>query len=230
MSDTSYADALILFGITGDLARRKLFSALYDLTAAGHLDMPVVGWAFHDGAAGRAGALPDAEPPYATGVAALEDGHVVADVEGRRLNAAQGDVGVGARRPLGHVDDDEEFRRRYGALLISQYSLGVRDDSSVVQLKNAVHLGIGAGLLGAELVTGEGENGEALVLVVFVKRTQTCVLRREASFAGDVDDQADLISIRGEAHVLAGDGLHLEVVQVGHGRHRSGGRFALGNA
>lgn len=39
----NYADALILFGITGDLARRKLFSALYDLTAAGKLDMPVIG-------------------------------------------------------------------------------------------------------------------------------------------------------------------------------------------
>jgi len=37
------ADALILFGITGDLARRKLFSALYELTAAGRLDMPVIG-------------------------------------------------------------------------------------------------------------------------------------------------------------------------------------------
>ncbi|TFH29293.1 MAG: glucose-6-phosphate dehydrogenase (NADP(+)), partial [Myxococcales bacterium] len=37
------ADALVLFGITGDLARRKLFSALYDLTAADRLDMPVIG-------------------------------------------------------------------------------------------------------------------------------------------------------------------------------------------
>jgi glucose-6-phosphate 1-dehydrogenase len=43
MTDRTYADALILFGITGDLARRKLFSALYDLTAAGGLDMPVIG-------------------------------------------------------------------------------------------------------------------------------------------------------------------------------------------
>jgi glucose-6-phosphate 1-dehydrogenase len=43
VTETNYADALILFGITGDLARRKLFSALYDLTAAGHLDMPVIG-------------------------------------------------------------------------------------------------------------------------------------------------------------------------------------------
>jgi len=40
---TDHADALVLFGITGDLARRKLFPALYDLTAAGRLDIPVVG-------------------------------------------------------------------------------------------------------------------------------------------------------------------------------------------
>jgi glucose-6-phosphate 1-dehydrogenase len=43
MKDRDNADALILFGISGDLARKKLFSALYDLTAAGALDTPVVG-------------------------------------------------------------------------------------------------------------------------------------------------------------------------------------------
>jgi glucose-6-phosphate 1-dehydrogenase len=42
------ADALILFGITGDLARRRLFSALYALTAHGGLDVPVVGVASRD--------------------------------------------------------------------------------------------------------------------------------------------------------------------------------------
>jgi glucose-6-phosphate 1-dehydrogenase len=42
------ADAIILFGITGDLARKKLFSALYDLTAAGSFDMPIVGVASRD--------------------------------------------------------------------------------------------------------------------------------------------------------------------------------------
>jgi glucose-6-phosphate 1-dehydrogenase len=46
--DADYADALILFGISGDLARKKLFSALYDLTAAGGLDMPVIGVASSD--------------------------------------------------------------------------------------------------------------------------------------------------------------------------------------
>lgn len=39
---TLQADALILFGISGDLARKKLFSALYDLSAGG-LDVPVIG-------------------------------------------------------------------------------------------------------------------------------------------------------------------------------------------
>ena len=43
MTTARRADALILFGITGDLARKKLFPALYDLTAAGSLDMPVIG-------------------------------------------------------------------------------------------------------------------------------------------------------------------------------------------
>ncbi|MFT7597761.1 MAG: glucose-6-phosphate 1-dehydrogenase [Acidimicrobiales bacterium] len=37
------ADALVLFGITGDLARKKLFVSLYRLEAAGQLGVPVVG-------------------------------------------------------------------------------------------------------------------------------------------------------------------------------------------
>lgn len=43
MTTARQADALILFGITGDLARKKLFAALYDLTEAGRLDIPVIG-------------------------------------------------------------------------------------------------------------------------------------------------------------------------------------------
>lgn len=37
------SDCLVLFGISGDLAHKKLFPALYDLTADNHLDFPVVG-------------------------------------------------------------------------------------------------------------------------------------------------------------------------------------------
>ncbi|HUG00153.1 MAG TPA: glucose-6-phosphate dehydrogenase [Ilumatobacter sp.] len=42
------ADALVLFGATGDLAKRKLFPALYDLEARGHLTVPVIGVARSD--------------------------------------------------------------------------------------------------------------------------------------------------------------------------------------
>ncbi|HWG25995.1 MAG TPA: glucose-6-phosphate dehydrogenase [Actinospica sp.] len=43
------ADALVIFGITGDLARKMTFNALYRLEAAGKLDCPIViGVAFDD--------------------------------------------------------------------------------------------------------------------------------------------------------------------------------------
>ena len=45
MSDSgngSHGDALVLFGATGDLARKKLFPALYQLESRGERDVPVV--------------------------------------------------------------------------------------------------------------------------------------------------------------------------------------------
>ena len=47
---------------------------LYLWLAEGALDMPVVAWAFHDGAAGGGLPIPGEDPPYANGVKALEDG------------------------------------------------------------------------------------------------------------------------------------------------------------
>lgn len=38
------------------------------------LDSGTVGWAFHDGADAAGPAVPDVNPPYANGVAALRDG------------------------------------------------------------------------------------------------------------------------------------------------------------
>jgi glucose-6-phosphate 1-dehydrogenase len=43
MAPAERADALVLFGATGDLARKKLFSAIYHMAGAGILYMPVVG-------------------------------------------------------------------------------------------------------------------------------------------------------------------------------------------
>ncbi|MDQ1359439.1 MAG: glucose-6-phosphate 1-dehydrogenase [Acidimicrobiaceae bacterium] len=42
------ADALVLFGATGDLAKKKLFPALYHLAASGNLEVPVIGVAKSD--------------------------------------------------------------------------------------------------------------------------------------------------------------------------------------
>jgi hypothetical protein len=76
---------------------------------------------------------------------------------------------------------------------------------------------VAAGLLLAELVAGEAQDDEVPISVTLVKGTQTCVLVGESSLAGQVDDQAHLSGIVGEAHGLPGDGFHLEVVEAGHG-------------
>ena len=48
MTTPAPADAFLLFGATGDLARKKLFPALYELTREGRADMPIVGIARSD--------------------------------------------------------------------------------------------------------------------------------------------------------------------------------------
>ncbi len=40
---SSNADALVLFGITGDLAFKKIFPSLYEMEKGGRLDVPVIG-------------------------------------------------------------------------------------------------------------------------------------------------------------------------------------------
>ena len=40
---TRHGDALVLFGATGDLARKKIFPALHNMVQAGRLAMPVIG-------------------------------------------------------------------------------------------------------------------------------------------------------------------------------------------
>ncbi len=47
---------------------------LYLWLAEGALDTETVGWAFHDGTSGAGPQLPEAEPPYPTGLAALQQG------------------------------------------------------------------------------------------------------------------------------------------------------------
>lgn len=39
----SRSDALVLFGVTGDLAYKKIFPALYSLAKRGALNLPIIG-------------------------------------------------------------------------------------------------------------------------------------------------------------------------------------------
>jgi glucose-6-phosphate 1-dehydrogenase len=43
---TPHSDALVLFGVTGDLAYKKIFPALYALLKRGGLELPIIGVAF----------------------------------------------------------------------------------------------------------------------------------------------------------------------------------------
>lgn len=68
---------------------------LYLWMSESALDTEVVAWAFHDGAKGAGPALPRADPPYASGLSALEDGwmllqapHVPAPVRGQDREVA----------------------------------------------------------------------------------------------------------------------------------------------
>ncbi|MEX2625629.1 MAG: glucose-6-phosphate dehydrogenase [Ilumatobacteraceae bacterium] len=70
-ADQPPADALVLFGATGDLARRKLFPALYEMAQRDELGVPVIGVARSDWTDERFcerarssidAAIPDAEP------------------------------------------------------------------------------------------------------------------------------------------------------------------------
>ena len=76
---------------------------------------------------------------------------------------------------------------------------------------------MGAGLLAPKLIAGESENRKSAGFIFFVQCTQTCVLGSEASFARDVNDQADAAFVARERNALAGDGSHLEIMNAGHG-------------
>src|SRR3954452_4155680 len=65
-------------------------------------------------------------------------------------------------------------------------------------------LGRGAGLLGAELVTGKSEHGKAPGREVAVQRLEPALLRREPAGAGGIDDQQDLPREALQRDLLAG--------------------------
>ena len=72
----------------------------------------------------------------------------------------------------------------------------------------------GPRLLGAEVVAGEAEDGEALGGEAVLQRLQAGVLAREAAAAGHVDDQQHRAAPLAEPALLAGGGAHHHVTHV----------------
>ena len=73
-------------------------------------------------------------------------------------------------------------------------------------------LRIGPWLLLSELVAGEAQHDQALVLVFLVKRLEARVLGRVAAEGGDIDDQQHLALVSFERCLLAIDVLQRNVV------------------
>jgi glucose-6-phosphate 1-dehydrogenase len=88
IADPSPADALVIFGITGDLARRMTFRALYRLEGRGLLRVPVIGVALQNWTTSELRAYAR-EAVEASGVQVRED---VMDRFLARLTYVQGDV------------------------------------------------------------------------------------------------------------------------------------------
>ena len=109
------------------------------------------------------------------------------------------------------------------------------DDDFVEQRKgDAVFAGaefldviVGAGLLAAEVVAGEGEDGETVLFEGFVEGLEFGVLLGVTAFGGDVDDEHDLAFVRLQGGVFALDVLQGVVVKAfggeGGGRCKSEG-------
>ena len=83
---------------------------------------------------------------------------------------------------------------------------------SVVQTAETQNFALGPGLLSSELIAGESQNHEALILVLFIKGFQSLVLRSESAFAGDVDDQQNFSTECRKRNFISVDCLRVEVV------------------
>lgn len=79
---------------------------LYLWLAEGALDTETVGWAFHDGTSGAGPQLPEAEPPYPTGLAALQQGWCLIQ------SPAPYSLQAGAEYEVSYLANEFVFERR----------------------------------------------------------------------------------------------------------------------
>ena len=87
---------------------------------------------------------------------------------------------------------------------------------AVVQLAELLNLTVRTGVLLLELVAGEADNDQSLVLVFLVQFLQSCKLRSETTLAGCVDNQQYLTLELSEIQFLTSARLSLEIINLCH--------------
>ena len=77
------------------------------------------------------------------------------------------------------------------------------EGDAVVEAAELGDLLVGAGLLVRELVAGEADDDQSLLLILLIKGLQAIVLRGEAALGCGVDNHKDLAFVLGEVHLCA---------------------------
>jgi len=131
-----------------------------------------------------------------------------AEINLRRTDIVNMGIARNARLPVlvvGDIDRGGVFASFFGTVALLS-----REDQDLV-----------AGFLVTELIAGETEDGEALLLMVPVQRFKAGVLRREAALARDVDDEQRAAAIGIEGKGLSVDRLGGKVVDGRQGEELS---------
>jgi len=116
------------------------------------------------------------------------------------LGCGRGEFGV--ERVLVRPGDDDLGEHGEGDGIVGRAELG--------------DLLVGAGFLACEVVGGEAEDDEPLVLELLIEGFEISVLGGESAARGDVDDQQGLAGEVGEGGGGAGEGREREVVESRH--------------
>ena len=77
------------------------------------------------------------------------------------------------------------------------------------------NFGIGSRFLGTEVIAGEAEDDEALVVILAGERFEGGVLGSEATIGGDIDDEESFACVRFEGGGLAVDVAEGDIVERG---------------
>ena len=89
------------------------------------------------------------------------------------------------------------------ALTVDVDFLHQREGHAVVEAAELGDFLVGAWLLVGELVAGEADDDQTLVLVLLIEGFQAVVLRRETALRGGVDNHQDLAFILCEVHFFS---------------------------